>query len=204
MPPDVSGGICHGTPEKTACAVPTPSPGGANLLSLASGHISPNNEADVHEAGGSAVNIKPIAEFGAIALLGAAVFVWTFSQPPRPDQLKAKKSASRQVPVSQVGKRGDKIPAVVQLTPRQLKISSNPVALQTPDQALRSDADLFQVVPANLKLRAGPSSTTRLISVYSRGATFEKVGQQGSWLQVRSTEDGASGWMFSGYLQAAN
>ncbi|MDH3741074.1 MAG: SH3 domain-containing protein [Hyphomicrobiales bacterium] len=150
------------------------------------------------------MNIRPIAEIGAIALVGVAVFGWTFSQPPAPDQLKSKKSARQPVTVSQVGKRGDKIPAVVQLSPRQLKISPDPVALQTPDQALRSGGDLYQVIPANLKLRAGPSSTTQLLNVYSRGATFEKIGQQGGWLQVRSTEDGASGWMFSDYLQAAN
>ena len=38
----------------------------------------------------------------------------------------------------------------------------------------------------------------------TRVSTFEKIGQQGRWLQVRSTDDGNTGWMFGDYLTGVN
>lgn len=150
------------------------------------------------------MNIKLITEIGGTTLLGVAVFGWVFTQSPSPEQFMSAKSSKQPIAQSQTSKRNDQIPSVVQTTSKPLAIKAEPVALQTPDQALSPAQDIYEVVATNLKMRSGPSSSTQLINTYSRGATFEKIGQQGGWLQVRSIDDGISGWMYSDYLQASN
>lgn len=170
---------------------------------LVYGTVSANN-AQMSEPGGGMMNIKLISEIGATMLLGVIVFAWVFGQSPNTVQTRSTKSAKQQIANKQAGQRGDKFPAVVQQASRQLPVNIGPIALQAPGQALGSTESLYEVVANNLKMRSGPSSASQLVNVYSRGATFEKIGQQGNWLQVRSTENGVSGWMFSNYLQAAN
>jgi uncharacterized protein YgiM (DUF1202 family) len=150
------------------------------------------------------MNLKFISEVGATTLVGVAAFGWIFTQSPSPEQLKAPKSAKLPVAQSQTSNRGDQIPTVVQKTSKPFAVQIEPVALQTPDQTLSPAQDLYEVAATNLKMRSGPSSSTQLINTYARGSTFEKISQQGSWFQVRSTEDGTSGWMFSDYLKASN
>lgn len=150
------------------------------------------------------MKLRFIGEIGATTLVGVAAFGWIFTQSPDPQQLRTPKSAKLPVAPSQTTKRSDQIPTVVQTTTKPVAVRIEPVALQTPDQALNSTQDLYEVVATSLKMRSGPSSSTQLINTYARGSTFEKIGQQGSWIQVRSTEDGTSGWMFSNYLQASN
>lgn len=150
------------------------------------------------------MNLRFISEIGATTLVGVAAFGWIFTQSPSPEQLRTSKSAKLPVAQSQTSIRNDQIPSVVQKTSKPFPIQIESVALQTPDQALNPAQDLYEVVATSLKMRSGPSSSTQLINTYTHGSTFEKIGQQGSWLQVRSTEDGTSGWMFSDYLQASN
>lgn len=150
------------------------------------------------------MNMKFISEIAATTLVGVVAFGWIFTQSPGPEQHRSAKSAKLPVAQDQITKRSDQIPTVVQKTSKPIVIQIEPVALQTPDQALDSAQDLYEVVATSLKMRSGPSSSTQLINTYARGSTFEKIGQQGSWIEVRSTEDGASGWMFSDYLQASN
>ena len=146
-------------------------------------------------------------EVGAIAVVGIVVFGWVFGQSPLPDTRKPAATASKQTTESTVGKRGDQIPSVARNAPSEIKITIEPVAMAAPDQALvpaEDAADLLEVIATNLKMRSGPSSTTDMVSIYERGSTLEKIGQDGKWLQVRSTRDGTTGWMFADYLQSAN
>ena len=143
-------------------------------------------------------------EAGAICTVSLLVFGWIFIQPPVEDQLRSPKSAEKPDVGVKVAAKADHVPTVTGSTTKAVDIKIESVALQTPGQALDSSAVLLEVTATSLKMRSGPSSQADMIDVYARGAVLEKIGEQGKWLQVRSTDDGTAGWMFAEYLQLAN
>ncbi len=59
---------------------------------------------------------------------------------------------------------------------------------------------LMQVDADNLRMRDGPSSSAGTIATFGRGTEFEQMTVYGKWVQVRSVENGTTGWMFADYL----
>ena len=147
---------------------------------------------------------KLLKEFAANTLVGAMVFGWIFTQPPLPEQLRAPKAARHTIIKSEPEPSKTQIQQVQQTTPADVQIKIEPTTLQAPAQGLKPLQNVVEVTATSLKMRTAPSSSAQMIDVYSRGATFEKIGQDGKWLQVRSTIDGTAGWMFGDYLQTTN
>ena len=150
------------------------------------------------------MSIRFFAELGINTFVGAAIFAWIFMPAPLMQHDKGLKTASALGSEQQVGKRSDQIPTVPSTSAGKLAIKIEPAILQTPDQALAPSSSLLEVTATSLNMRSQPTSQSPLINAYSRGARFEQISQNGNWLQVRSTEDGASGWMFGSYLRAVN
>ena len=150
------------------------------------------------------MDTKLIKEIAANSLVGVLVFGWIFTQPPLPEQLRTPKAAKQTVAKLEPIQPQTQIQKVEPAAPADIQIKIEPTTLQTPAQALRPVENVLQVTATSLKMRSAPSPSAQLIDVYARGATFEKIGQDGKWLQVRSTVDGTAGWMFGDYLQASN
>lgn len=150
------------------------------------------------------MDVKLVREMGAIALIGIVVFGWVFTRPPLPEQLSAPKAAKQHTTIMRRDAAPDpQIPRVRQSAANDISITIEPVALQTPTQALAPTSSMLQVAATSLNLRDAPSAGARSVEVYERGSTFERIGEDGQWLKVRSTRDGITGWMFADYLQTA-
>lgn len=146
-----------------------------------------------------------LAETGVIVAVGLAVFGWIFTQSdPLPDL--AKTSTKQAENTSGAAKRGDQVPSVPKSKTTQIKLRVEAVGLETPGDVAPAvtASDVLQVTATSLKLRSEPTSSSDMIDVYARGAKFEKIGQEGRWLQVRSTDDGTTGWMYGEYLSDVN
>ena len=50
-------------------------------------------------------------------------------------------------------------------------------------------------------MREGPTSSSSHVATYGSGDTFQKLGEQGKWIQVRNLADGAEGWIFGKFLE---
>lgn len=61
---------------------------------------------------------------------------------------------------------------------------------------------LLVVTARSLNMRAEPNAGSALVGSYPRGAVVEKLDTSGNWVHVR-TEDDTTGWMYAGYLGAA-
>ena len=62
--------------------------------------------------------------------------------------------------------------------------------------------NLLVVTARSLNMRAEPNAGSALVGNYPRGAVVEKLAVSGNWVNVR-TEDDTTGWMYAGYLGAA-
>ncbi len=143
-------------------------------------------------------------EMVATAAVGIAAFGWIFGQAPMPDQTRSAKADRAHSFVQQASNPGDQVAAILHTASIQKAAPLASIELQVPEPAPQLQDNLLQVTASSLKMRTGPSAQTQLVNAYARGATFEKIDQQGQWLQVRSTEDGTSGWMFAEFLQTSN
>ncbi|NNE23161.1 MAG: SH3 domain-containing protein [Rhizobiales bacterium] len=139
-----------------------------------------------------------LKEFGVNAVFGLAVFGWVFGQSPL-DQ--ASRAPVAPLALVKSDERGDDIPNVRPAKVRDFSITIEQVALHSPDQHSIESPPLVEVTATTLKLRAHPTSQSPLIRAYPTGARFERIGQNGNWLNVRNPADGTSGWMHANYLQ---
>ena len=147
------------------------------------------------------MNNRFLKEFGWNAAVGVAVFGWIFSQAPGDIEPKPSKAA---LALSKTDGRGDSIPSVQQTKLNEISITIEQVELPSPDQEFggqEPQGPLVKVTATSLKLRAQPTSRSSSLKVYPAGTTFERLGQDGDWLNVRHTLDGSSGWMHGDYLR---
>lgn len=144
------------------------------------------------------MNRKFLKEFGVNAVFGLAVFGWVFGQSPIDQASTAPVTALALV---KSDKQGEVIPVVQKSKVSDFSITIEQVELLNPDRQIIEQVSLLEVTATTLKLRALPTSKSSLIRAYPTGARFERIGQNGNWLNVRNPADGTSGWMHANYLQ---
>ena len=144
------------------------------------------------------MNRKFLKEFGVNAVFGLAVFGWVFGQSPIDQASTAPVGALALV---KSDKQDHNIPVVPQAKTSDFTITIEPAELHSTGQRSIEQVPVMEVTATTLKLRALPTSQPSLIRAYPTGARFERIGQNGNWLNVRNTEDGTSGWMHGNYLQ---
>lgn len=69
-----------------------------------------------------------------------------------------------------------------------------------PDVAAAPDAPLVQVIDA-VNMRAGPSSSQRVIKVQLEGAQLRVAARDGGWVEVVEPDTGLKGWVYSDYVK---
>jgi hypothetical protein len=142
-------------------------------------------------------------EVGINSAVAVFAFGWIYIQPPLPEQLRSPKAAMQDV-TRVKPLQVTEIPKVEPVKPADIDIKVEPAGLSTTSQSLSTPDNLLEVTATSLKMRSAPSSSSDLIDVYARGSRFEKLGEDGKWIQVRSADDGTAGWMFADFLQAVN
>jgi uncharacterized protein YgiM (DUF1202 family) len=80
-----------------------------------------------------------------------------------------------------------------------------PVAERQSATASESDPqpNLLMVTARSLNMRSAPDAGSELVGNYPRGALVKPVETSGNWVLVRTVDDGSTGWMYVGYLGAA-
>ncbi|MFD0987908.1 SH3 domain-containing protein [Methyloligella solikamskensis] len=80
----------------------------------------------------------------------------------------------------------------------------NPAAHGDDAQKLsQARKDWVEVVDA-VNMRAGPSSSNRVIEVQLAGSQLQMGDRDGGWIQVIEPDSGAQGWVFEKYVKRIN
>lgn len=87
----------------------------------------------------------------------------------------------------------------------QAVAASEPVPAAVPPTRSPTPAatlDWVRVTGTRVNLRAAPAIDGQWLASFEQGTRLVRLGQQGSWVEVRDPETGTSGWMSANYLEA--
>lgn len=136
-----------------------------------------------------------LLEFGVYALVLAIAGGWIFALPPFTHEPGGRPQAI--VVGSSAGTSDGDGEAV---TP--VKTRPQPQSGASAGAGRDPQPHLLVVTARSLNMRSEPNAGSALVGSYPRGAVVEKLAISGNWVHVR-TEDDTTGWMYAGYLGAA-
>ena len=148
-----------------------------------------------------------LLEFAIYALVLTAAAGWIYALPPFTVEPGTRSAAI--APASAPVESGG--PEAVAETGSITIVSASsaeaaPAAAQDPEEEANLDPrpNLLVVTARSLNMRSEPNAGSELVGSFPRGALLEPVETSGNWVLVRSVDDAATGWMYAGYLGAAD
>ena len=145
-----------------------------------------------------------VRELGVHGIVGLVAFAWIFGHTPLAQSENHRVAKSDKVgSQSIVGYTGN-TPIVDKASTDDISIVIEPTAAPAGLPELGALAKYVTVSATKLKLRLQPTSESKAMGIYPNGTSFEQIGQQGKWIQVRHVQDGTSGWMHGDYMKPAS
>ena len=163
-------------------------------------------------------------ELAVYALVLTAAAAWVYALPPFTHDPAGFQSAEIQADNIQAGEiqpagatspgasESDRSETVTDDSGQASAAAADPPVIE-PQSATASEPDeqsdpdpqpnLLRVTARSLNMRSAPDAGSDLVGNYPRGALVKPVETSGNWVLVRTVDDGSTGWMYVGYLGAA-
>ena len=140
-----------------------------------------------------------IVEFAVYALVLAVTAGWVYALPPFTPGPRGFQSAAPQAETAS--------PAGQAVTVTPAGVQQKPQAAPSPQPAGQTaggpGASLLVVTAKSLNMRSSPNAGSDLVRNLPRGTKVQQLETRGNWVLVRADDD-TMGWMYAGYLGAAD